>query len=210
MCFSKEKTNFAHIKPKNKPIMKRTLIFILLSSLVLSVKGQGLTFDENGETEKVVETSSTAKESYQYIKMYFVKNLPNYKEELIEDDSTRCHYAVRVAHESPQIPYKRSESLDMDQFAKEYATLVFDCKDKRFRIRIENILYDSYLISWMKHDERNVRKELKGPIPNIKYINYYSSCADKKTIENDREKFYGDVINQLSNFITKEINSDNF
>ena len=33
--------------------MKRTLLFILLSSLVVSVKGQGLTFDANGETEKV-------------------------------------------------------------------------------------------------------------------------------------------------------------
>ncbi len=121
---------------------KLSLLILLLASWVgCFAQIQPLNFDENGGFSRVIETNANAKQIFQYCRAFLFNNIKNYKEAVLIEDSNanriKINYCFRFLEDAQPLA---SQKAYIDAY--ELSKLTVDCKDNKFRVMVEDPVFN--------------------------------------------------------------------
>lgn len=92
---------------------------------------------DNGEWQKVIETTMTAKDSYKYARSVLARMIPNYQQRVKLEDEKDSKIICDIALELSGMYRSGMDNILLDGVYQMTMTLVF--KDNKYRVRSENV-----------------------------------------------------------------------
>lgn len=180
-----------------------------LVSMIASAQDT-LQIDENGGFSQVVETSLTAKQEYAYARAYWVARINDYQKAVQIEDAENGKLVIGTNRPflttSDKLMKKPIEYDGIEKF-----NITIDCKDKRFRIKVDAVryTYDGFMI--MTSNGGNVRQRMKVfSRDNEAYHLTFAQMNDQEAFYAKRKEYFAKLVADLKGFMEKQAKEDDF
>lgn len=191
--------------------MKKILFTIMLGLMSMITNAQDtLQIDENGGFSQVVETNLTAKQEYAYARDYWVARINNYQKAVQVEDAENGKLVIGINRRFLTTSDKlMKKPIDYDGIEKFNITI--DCKDKRFRIRVDAVRYTYDNFMTMTSNGGNVQQRMKVfSRDNEEYRLILAQMTDAKAFKSERQEYFSKLIADLKSFMEKQAKDDDF
>lgn len=191
--------------------MKKLIITLLFTIIGIASYAQDtIRFDTNGGFTQVITTNANAKQEYAYIRSYFAGKTSNYKYAVQVEDAENGKIILK-ANKNFRVTSDKLMGRPIDYDGIEKFDITIDCKDKRFRLKIDAVRYsyNGYII--MASNGGNIKQREK--IFSHENEDYYLTIQQINNIENFNEKrseYFNKLIADLKAFIEQQKKEDDF
>lgn len=185
-----------------------TLLFTIIG--IVSYAQDTIRFDTNGGFTQVITTNANAKQEYAYIRSYFAGKISNYKNAVQVEDAENGKIILK-ANKNFRVTSDKLMGRPIDYDGIEKFDITIDCKDKRFRLKIDAVRYsyNGYII--MASNGGNIKQREK--IFSHENEDYYLTIQQINNIESFDEKrseYFSKLIADLKAFIEQQKKEDDF
>ena len=191
--------------------MKNLLITLLFTLIGITTYAQdSIRIDENGGFSQVITTKITAKKEYTYARSYFIGKINNYQSAVQIEDVENGKIVLKANKEFQTISDKlMGKPINYDGIEKFNITI--DCKDNRFRIKVDAVrfTYDGFIS--MVSNGGNLKQRAKiFSHENEDYRLFIPQINNPEAFNKKRKEFFCRLVADLKGYMEQQANEDNF